>query len=160
MCVKPLEFTYAWCRRIQTIIKTLLCFGIVNFAWIFFRADGVSQSLTIVRTILSNFLGRAAIRDGLVQAVYQSKTLISSFMPDYTFLWWAYIGIIILAIVTIFIFDFRQKYLNLELDSALATKNVVLRWGLYYYMIILAIFCFVMTTNEYGQAGAFLFFQF
>lgn len=152
-CVKPLEFRYSWCAKIQTVVKTVWCFVLVSFAWIFFRADSVLSGVMIVRQI---FQGGG----GLTSLIDNSYCLINAFMPDFSALRWAYVFVLFFAVCLVLFMDLQKKYRHVEPVRQIAACPSVLRWIVYYIMILSVMFAFVMTTNEYGQAGAFLYFQF
>lgn len=152
-CVKPLEFRYSWCVKIQTVVKTAWCFVLVSLAWIFFRADSVLSGVMIVKQILQG-------GGGLTRLIDNSYCLIGAFMPDYSTLRWAYVFVLFFAVCLVLFMDFRKKYRHVEPVCQIAACPAVLRWVVYYAMILAVMFAFVMTTNEYGQAGAFLYFQF
>lgn len=152
-CVKPLEFRYAWCAKVQRAVKTVGCFLLVSFAWIFFRANGAKAGITVINHL---FQGGG----DLARFKAESSQLIASFMPAIPALRWVYVLMLFLAIGFVFCMDFVKKYRHMAPPDQIAACPVVLRWIVYYSMILSIMFCFVMTTNAYGQAGAFLYFQF
>lgn len=134
------------------IVRTCFCFVVVQCAWIFFRADSVNEVKLVVGKILSGFDMRSFCVEGSI--------MLSEFMPDYKWMKKGYVSIILLAIVWIGYLDFNKKYQNRDYLDIISNWGALQRWIIYYTMIILIMFSFVMTTNEYGQAGAFLYFQF
>ena len=146
---KPKKQLIGKCR---TILSTCFCFLIVQFAWIFFRANSVSEAVLIIRKILSGF-NISTFRE-------ESAIMIAGFMPAYKWMKKVYAAILAAVIVWVGYLDYNKKYRNLDYLEIVAGWSTARRWIMYYLMIILVMFCFVMTTNEYGQAGAFLYFQF
>ena len=89
-----------------------------------------------------------------------SYCLINAFMPDFSALRWAFVFVLFFAVCLVLFMDLQKKYRHVEPVRQIAACPSVLRWIVYYIMILSVMFAFVMTTNEYGQAGAFLYFQF
>ena len=140
------------CGVIKTIIKTVGCFAIVQFAWIFFRAGSIHKARAIIKQL------SAGMNFGVFRT--QSMKMISGFMPDYMWMQIAWIVIVAVSILWIGYLDFYKKYRNKDYLDIVAGWGSLRRWIMYYVAMVLIMFCFVMTTNEYGQAGAFLYFQF
>jgi D-alanyl-lipoteichoic acid acyltransferase DltB (MBOAT superfamily) len=136
----------------RIIINTLICFSLVCFSWILFRADTIGQSFLFMSKMISNW--------NLKLFIDESATLISSIMPPYSTLRWLYVIIITFSVALVLVTDFFAKYTKFEFVQVFSIKNSILRWGVYYFFIITIMFCFIMTTNEFGQAGAFIYFQF
>ena len=136
----------------EIVLRTCVCFLAVQFAWIFFRANSVSEAGLIIRKILTGFN---------ISAFWEeSAIVIEGFMPAYKWMKKVYIVILATVILWIGYLDYNKKYRNMDYLDIVAGWSTVRRWTMYYLMSILVMFCFVMTTNEYGQAGAFLYFQF
>ena len=155
-CIKKAKIiknneTGIW-KNIKTVISHLYCFFVVSFAWIFFRAESLGQALKIIK--------RMTIRFSIVNFGMDLKTLVEKIMPEYDWMYCAYYAILVIGILFIVITDYQRIYRHKKPEDVIASHNVIIRWLSYYILTIVTMFCFVMTTNEYGQAGAFLYFQF
>lgn len=155
-CIKKAKIiknneTGIW-KNIRTVISHLYCFFVVSFAWIFFRAESLGQALKIIK--------RITIRFSIVNFGMDLKTLVEKIMPEYDWMYCAYYAILVIGILFIVITDYQRIYRHKKPEDVIASHNVIIRWLSYYILTIVTMFCFVMTTNEYGQAGAFLYFQF
>ena len=139
-------------RNVQKVISLFYCFSLVAFAWIFFRAESLSQAFSVI--------GRMCTGISLEKWSMDLSALVKGIMPEYTWMYCAYFVILALGILFIFMMDYQRKFKEKRTEEVIAAQNGIVRWISYYIMIIVTMFCFIMTTNEYGQAGAFLYFQF
>lgn len=138
--------------KIMTILRTFFTLILVMLAWTFFRADSISQSLWILGHYLKGIHWMAFLKDfsGVVESFMPSD---QGFVKLYTILTVPSIGLL-------FYSDWLYKYRAVPAEKKLEALPAALRWGIYYGLILSIMFAFVMTTNEFGQAGAFLYFQF
>lgn len=151
-CVKPLDFRYQWCFSLQRALKTVCCFLLVAFAWIFFRAESVMQGILAVKKLFAP--------GGLEFLIGESYGLICEFMPEVSMLRWSYVVLLAAGICLVLYLDWKRVYRQRQPVEFLMAHCSGIRWLRYYWMICSVMFAFIMTTNEWGQAGAFLYFQF
>ena len=81
-------------------------------------------------------------------------------MPEKHGIVMVYTILIVVSILVLFYMDWIYKYKNQRIEAIIANRSTMVRWVFYYAMMIAIMFSFVMTTNEFGQAGAFMYFQF
>jgi D-alanyl-lipoteichoic acid acyltransferase DltB (MBOAT superfamily) len=131
--IKPLKEKY-FCKTtfLMKIISILTTFFLVSFAWIFFRANGLSAALSMIRRIFTNLL------TGQVNEQWV-------FNPILLF------GIIILILVDLC----REKF---DLFAAILKQKAPIRWFVY-YAITLIILVFGIYGTDYVQTQ-FIYFQF
>lgn len=139
-------------QRLKAFAGVIYCFCVVQFAWIFFRASSLTEAVNVIRKLFCGI----NIRDFGQECLL----VVTSIMPDYSWGAAAYLGILCFAVVFICLLDYKKRFRGLAAEAFVAKQRTAVRWLLYYTMILTTMFCFVMTTNEYGQAGAFLYFQF
>lgn len=149
---RPIQSNKTVKMRMMPNIKTLFTFFLVMIAWTFFRAETIGQSLWIVRHYFQNINWLIFKRDfvGVVEGFMPSGY---GFVHIYTIL-------TALSICILFYSDWLYQYKAVPIENKLSEIPAVWRWMIYYGLIVSILFAFVMTTNEFGQAGAFLYFQF
>ena len=119
------------------VFKTIYIFSLVCFAWIFFRSETFSKSLSIIDNIFN-----ISFNDF-------SDSIINSDLDFYD----TSAGMI--AIVLLFVIEsFQQKY---NLYEFLQCRNIVLRWS-FYIIVILLIGVFGI-YGDYNESQ-FIYFQF
>ena len=155
-CVKPLEFRYSWCVRIQTAIKTVWCFALVSFAWIFFRADSVLSGVACVRKVLSTVTVLTTMPKILFSELV--KIMVERYFYVKAFLLFL-ILIFIIDILFLLIADGSKKIQRLAtgINSVLHSP---IRWLIYWTATMLVIVCFMIQNAIFGQTGQFIYFQF
>ena len=88
------------------IIKVLLTFLLVSFAWIFFRSETIADAFTYI------------------QLIFKNKTEAQFLTPDFTF--WIYL----LMMIGLDILLYRKRF-----DEWISTKNWLIRWIVYAVML-------------------------
>jgi alginate O-acetyltransferase complex protein AlgI len=122
------------------LLRILWTFLLVNFAWIFFRAPGISEAFGIIGKLFSSFnpwifFDGSLYTLGLVQKDF----------------WMLVFSLVILAAVSLM----QRKG---SLRESLEKQNIIFRWCLYFAALF-----FVLIFGVYGpnfDASAFIYFQF
>ena len=113
----------------------LSTFGLTVFAWIFFRAENISHAFSYINGIFSKSL--------LSISVLDIKNLTTG----------AHIIHIILIVIGFVFFEWFQRNKKHSLEFNINNKHRMLRWFLYYVLIILIILF-------QGGNSQFIYFQF
>lgn len=97
-CVEQAAMKVNWKRQlpktVYLIVSTFLCFAVVQFAWIFFRANSVLEAKLVIEKILSGW--------DIQVFLLESSAMIGEFMPDY--IWMKNVYVIILLIVILWMY--------------------------------------------------------
>ena len=120
--------------NIQTFLSIIWTFLIVTFAWIFFRADTLSEAFQFIINIFLN--------NNLIYPVAYFKSLDLAYFD---------IVILLSVILIVFITEWRNKRFDFPLREM--SKSSMMRFAFY----LLIIFFIVL---EYGEQKAFIYFQF
>jgi alginate O-acetyltransferase complex protein AlgI len=125
---------------LNNVLQVLITFGLVTFAWIFFRAKSISVAIYITKNLITgihqnifNLFHHFPL--GLHLGISKSDLLIG-------------IGAIILMEI---IHKMQNKY---SLRDWIRTKPTLVRWSIYYVVILLIIFLGVYENRQ------FIYFQF
>jgi len=111
-------------------ISILITYHLIAFAWIFFRANSISDAFYIVLNLFSNFNFKI-LHWGL--DMFEFKIALAS----------------IFLVLTV---DFLQLHKNII--ETLHNKNKFFRWGIYYLMVMS-----ILLFGKFGEAQ-FIYFQF
>lgn len=125
---------YASLRRIVTFFLIVLTFT-------FFRASSVSEALMIIYKDFLDFRISDLINGGLLQQGLNMAQLIT----------------VIVAIVVLLVVDILHEK-EIHISVWLQKRNIVIRWGLYYGVILYILLAVVQTFGK--SAATFLYFQF
>lgn len=138
--------------KLGNVFKVCVTFTIVMMCWTYFRAENLAQG---------NWFMLHYFKDIDVYLFWEEFVgIVKNVMPDIFNIWKVYIGIIGGSTILLAGCDWYYKYKQKNIPQLLSGLFWPVRWICYYSMIILIMFSFIMTTNQYGQAGAFLYFQF
>ena len=120
------------------LYKIVLTFTLVSFAWIFFRADNLSDAFYIIKK-LSIFDTQVFCGDGIYNLGLQKREF----------------NIAIISILVLLGVDLLERKVNLL--NALKKQNIFLRWSVYVFFII-----YILFYGVYGGDGnaTFIYFQF
>ena len=123
------------------LLQRGITFGLVTFAWLFFRANNLGDALLMVKKMItelhpSGIVAESIWNNGLDQT--QAVTL--------------FIAILVLLIV-----DWIHEK-GISITAFLNQQNLVFRWGVYYITILFIVISFIQTFGT--SAGAFIYFQF
>ena len=121
--------------------SVMLTFLLVDFSWLFFRADSMTDAVAMLKSIFTvrNF------------HVFTDGGLFRLGLNNYHFLF------LLFAIFILWITDFF-KYKNVDMFEKIENQNVVLRFCVY-----MSLFCMVVLFGVYGvdyEASQFIYFQF
>lgn len=124
------------------LLKGLVTFALVDFAWIFFRCNSLTESLAYIRQILTNpdpwYLVNGAIFDfGLSSVEF---------------------GIAIVSLLVLLMVDVIRHSKGMQLYEYLNTQSLWFRWTIY-ILLVAAIFLFGIYGPGYNAAD-FIYFQF
>lgn len=122
--------------------KVLVTFLLVNFAWIFFRANSVSDAFSIVRSIVID-QNVWVFFDGSLFKLGLSSVEFSVLMAAIT----AMVGV-----------DLVRRFRGETIDEFLMSQNLWFRW-----VVALALICAVVVFGVYGPQFTpqqFIYFQF
>ena len=138
--------------HILSLVKMACTFMIVSLLWIFFRSGGLHNAFLFIGAMMRQCkVGEAS---QLFELIKKNLTTI----PHPATVWTVIISI---SCVVLFLCDFIKVKTGVPDDGEiLARLPLALRWFSYYIMTFLCMFCFLIMKNEYGQAGAFIYFQF
>lgn len=122
------------------IIRMLITFGMVSFAWIFFRAESISQAFQIIYHSIRRFKLSAHLcmiyELGLDERRFRNLTI---------------------AIIILFIVDFIHEK-NIKVSNYIFKQDKFFRWFFYLTVTFLLI---VNVIENYGLSAAnFIYFQF
>ncbi len=121
---------------LQNALNMLITFVLVDFAWIFFRADSTMQALQILRQMATCFYGEGLI----VAALGEIET-----------------AVLLLGILCLFVVDYLKNK-EIPLYDILMKQCIVLRYAFYLIAVEL-----VLLLGYYGSAydaSQFIYFQF
>ncbi|MCI9445859.1 MAG: MBOAT family protein [Lachnospiraceae bacterium] len=122
-------------------LKTAVTFVLVDFTWIFFRAESMSDALHIIKSIFTVynpwiFLNNSIYKLGLTQKQFH---------------------LLVFSLAVLLIADW-MKYKNINFMDKLLEQNIWCRWPVY-ILGILFVLIFGIWGNAY-DAQAFVYFQF
>lgn len=126
--------------QIQKIIRIFVTFHLVLFAWIFFRANTLSDALLIIQKIPA------------IDFSNITNDLASGFNTDYIVLGWIDLLVSFLAIAFLEIVELIQRQGSFRLY--ISSQPLWLRWSAYYGLIISIILFGIFNHVE------FIYFQF
>lgn len=124
------------------LMKTLITFTLVNFAWIFFRAESVGDAFAIISRIFTQFDPWS-----LMHGVFYEMGLSTQEM-----------NILFVAIIVMLLADIIKFKRNERIDKFLQKQILPFRWGVLIFLLI-----FVLVFGSYGpafNAQDFIYFQF
>lgn len=129
-------------KKEQMVIKVfnlILTFILVDFAWIFFRADTMNDAIGYIRCMFSNSL------------FFAGEDIYSFGLSAFEF------NILLIALVILFLVDFIRYSKQLMIDKWLSAQNVIARIIIVTTMIII-----VVVYGIYGpgfESKQFIYFQ-
>lgn len=126
----------------RRILQGILTFILVDFAWLFFRANSMEQALFILRQIVFHFQFR--------QMTYYGSYLLGGTK--------AHLLCMLIAIGIVFLVDCLHEK-NISIESIMMRHvNVVLRWCVY---IALTVMLLLIIVRNYGlSASTFIYARF
>jgi len=129
-------------KKANDILQAFITFLLVSFAWIFFRAAGLSVALKIVSSLFDGW-GKNAIKESfqsIQQILLNNKvTLIES---------------LLVLLMIPFVMLVEHHFPKAVKGKSISSFPLPLRWGAYYFLVLL-IFYFGKT-----ETNSFIYFQF
>lgn len=126
--------------RQYKLFQQIITFSLVTFGWIFFRSEGLTQALTIVKRIFVNF-------DAWV--LWDSLTTIGLDMSNL---------IVLVMSVAILIFVSSKEQAGVNIYDRVEKMHLMARWPVYFVLLFV-----VLIFGIYGpgfEASQFIYFQF
>lgn len=120
--------------------QQIITFGLVTFGWIFFRSEGLTQAITIVKQIFTNFAPWAAW-DTITTLGLDSRNLF-----------------VLLVSVAILMFVSFKEQAGINVFDRIENMHIFARWPVYFVFIFT-----VLIFGIYGPgfaASQFIYFQF
>lgn len=133
--------TQCWSYR---FFQGVITFSLVDFSWLFFRANGLKTALQMLRHMLGRF-GPVSMLD--TKNVLGIATLSLDEKDFY---------LLLIAIALLIAIDFLKDRISLR--TALLRQNLVFRYAVYYCIIFI-----ILIFGVYGpqfDASTFIYFQF
>lgn len=122
------------------IFRALITFVLVDFAWLFFRADSVGQAFAILYRIFFCFHFK--------EMTYYGSYLLGGTKQSLLFM--------LLGIIVVFAVDFIHER-KISIENVMAEKlPVVARWTVYVALTLLLIF---VAVRNYGQAASTFIYE-
>jgi len=122
------------------LMQRMITFVLVDFTWLFFRADGFKAGIMMLKQIASEFELGALIDGSLLKLGLNGKNII----------------VALLSIGVLWLVDWCRTRGSIR--HWLDQQNLVFRWGMY-YAAMFAIIIFGVYGLEY-DSSAFIYFQF
>lgn len=135
---KGVDKKAAWWNR---ALRALTTFILIDFSWIFFRADNMTQAVGILRSLFLDFKPQILI-DG---------SLFTCGLNGVEF------GVMLISIAVLLVADLLS-FRGVQVADAVEAKPIWVRWPIY-LVSILTIFVFGIWGSGYDAAG-FIYFQF
>lgn len=125
-------------KKVNKFVSIFLTFNLVSLAWVFFRAQSISDGFIIIERIFASLISLRFIREIMESVLIRvNRADIGSTL------------IIIILGLLIFIFNGPGN-----IRSFLSSKPKIVRWAIYYTLILVIIFYGVFTKTK------FIYFQF
>ena len=124
------------------LMKMATTFSLVNFAWIFFRAESISDAFTIISRLFTRLDPWSITTGGIYKLGLSVREM----------------NILFTALLIMAVFDFIKYKKNLRIDAFLNTQILPFRWA-----VIILLLIFVIVFGIYGpafDAQNFIYFQF
>ena len=118
---------------------SFVTFVLVDFAWIFFRADSAEQGVFIVQSIFSRF--------GFKEMTYYGYYLLGGSRLN--------LLLLLMGIVIVFLVDFIHEK-KLTVEKLAAKLSIGVRWILYIVLTLLLLF---VVVRCYGQAASTFIYE-
>ena len=124
------------------LLQTISTFFLVSFAWIFFRADSVSQAFRYIYRIITKPTPWLLFNDGMYNLGLDRTEM----------------NILIIAVIILLLVDIIRVVKGITLDAFLFTQNIWFEW-----VVIIGLTLFIFVFGKYGStfdAKQFIYFQF
>ncbi|MBQ3432522.1 MAG: MBOAT family protein [Clostridia bacterium] len=128
-------------RKIWWLLRVLLVFSIVCFAWVFFRAQTLSDALSVFKNMFVGIGNPLQYINAAFETLEISKLRI--------------IFMIAVYFLPLIFYDFQGARYGKEFNEVLADKRPALQWGFYFIIGL-----FTILFSQKGVAAEFVYFQF
>lgn len=122
------------------LVQILITFTLVCFAWIFFRANSITDAIYIIKNLFNDIYNWFSIR-----YVYDTVTNMGLSLLEFI------ISILSILILIILEFCSRKESLYLRLNRG----SIIVKGGFYIFLVII-----ILTMGVYHNASQFIYFQF
>lgn len=116
------------------VLKSIFCFALVDFAWLFFRADSLRNAVFIIQSIVSRF--------DLKQTTYYGSYLLGKSKSE--------LFVICVSVLIAFVVELIHEK-NITIEALMAPMPLFIRWMFYSVITIIVILVYIRT---YGTGGA------
>lgn len=132
------HYMFLYKKRKRTLLSTISVFGFCTFAWIFFRAENISDAIWILQHIFDGVMYNPLmfLKNGF-RVMGLGKLRLFELGS---------------AIVLLIAYDFAN--LKIDVIAAIGELSAHVRWGVYYLFVILIIY-----MGSFGSSQ-FIYFQF
>ncbi len=120
-------------RSFKYYVSVALTFLLINFTWIFFRASSISEAFQIINFIACKF-NYVNLIDGTIFSLGLGH---------------ANLLFVLFAIAVMFLADLRCEILDCNVTGILKNIPLVIRWFIYYGIIIMILLSFNLSTQEF-----------
>lgn len=128
-------------KPMMKVLKTVITFFLITFAWLFFRANGFQKALSLLKSMLL---------EGNWHIFYDGS-LFTLGITQPQFL------VLLAAIVLLFVVDY-QKYKQVDMVSVLLHQPLLIR-----VFVEVLLVCWLLVFGCYGElydTASFIYFQF
>ena len=124
------------------LLKRVITFGMVVFAWIFFRADSILDAMRYIKRIIVKPTPWVLFNGEIFNLGLERPEM----------------NILIVSVVILFLVDLVRMKKEMMLDAFLFSQNIYFEW-----LVIIVMIMMIFTFGEYGptfDAKQFIYFQF
>jgi len=124
------------------LLQTVNTFLLVTVAFIFFRADNITQAFIFIKRIICNPRPWILFNDGLYRLGLDRVEM----------------NVLIISLIILFFVDYIRFSKNMTIDAFLFSQNIWFEW-----IVIIVLIAMIFIFGEYGpsfDAKQFIYFQF
>lgn len=125
-------------NRLSHVAKSIIVFILVDYAWLYFRANSLTQGFEFTWQMITGF-NVSSLSDGWIYRAGMNKIQL---------LFW------VIVAVLIFVFDIFI-YKKIDLFEKLASKKTLFRWVVYFCVIGIILIGYISGLGK--NAGAFIY---
>ena len=126
--------------RVYKLFQQIITFALVTFGWIFFRSEGITQAIVIVKSIFTDFSPMALVNNIAGFGLNLQNLLVLA-----------------LSVLVLIFISLREKK-GIVVFNKIENMHLLIRWPIYYALIFT-----VLILGIYGPgfaASQFIYFQF
>lgn len=123
------------------LFRRLVTFVLVDFAWLFFRANSMSDAIILIKKMIFEFHPSGIVAESIWSCGLDKTQMIT----------------LVFAIVMLLIVDNIHE-MRISIIDFLNKQNLIFRWGVYYSAILFIIVSLIQTFGT--GASTFIYFQF